>query len=144
MVASVLKFYGWHTWLYSPYREQVLKYRTDGYTSVLHWAMKTQLQSPSHWCCKGWCNHCWMSGSSESSSGWCSCLCQILWETETKWYLCFQALSPNRQEFLPQSMTESLPGHLITFSQSCPWGGHAMELGCGGTPQGSHPNSRVN
>lgn len=45
---------------------------------------------------RGWRNHCWMSGSLESSSVWCSCLCQILWETETKWYLCFQTFSPNR------------------------------------------------
>lgn len=55
-----------------------------------------QLQSLSRWCCKGWRNCCWMSGSLESSSVWCSCLCQILWETETKWYLCFQTLSPNQ------------------------------------------------
>lgn len=94
---------------------------THGCGLVLHQTMKTQLQSSSHWCCNGWHNHSWIPGSSESSSVWHSRLCQILWETETKWYSCFQTLSPNWSESLPKSMPESKPGHLITSSQCRPW-----------------------
>lgn len=65
--------------------------------------MKTQLQSPSHWCWKGWCNHSWMPGSSEIWSAWCSCFCQILRETESKWYHCFQALPPADQSPYPRA-----------------------------------------